>query len=165
MRKNISENYARENGKELLNVRLFRSLSESVCSNFSFLKVSRLGLTGFRAISFRILGQIQCYRVAVNCFRRHAGVSGSGTFLSQWKESRLKMDIHLPSLFCEYHHFIFQKEHCRFCLFRPPKPALLLFYFRGWGGYSGYWRAPLNMFTSTSIFSYQVEATMSKRNN
>ena len=93
---------------------LVQSLTESVCSNVSFLKVSRLGLAGFRAISFLILGQIQCYSVALQFFRRNSGVSSSGTFLYEWKESTLKMDIQLPSSFCEYLHFIFQKEHLGF---------------------------------------------------
>jgi len=93
---------------------LVQSLSKSVWSNISFLKVSSLGVGWFRAISFRILGQFPCYRVAVNCFRRHSGVSKSGTSLSHWKESRLKMDLQLPRWFCEYLHFIFQKEHLEF---------------------------------------------------
>lgn len=142
-----------------------QSLSESVCSNVSFLKVSRLGLAGFRAISFRILGQIPCYRVAVNCFRRHSGVSSSGTFLSHWKESRLKMDIQLPSWFCEYLHFIFQKEHLELAssdhqnlrhYFIPFPRVRWLFWLLD---------CPLNVFISTSIFSYQIEANMSKWNN
>jgi len=31
--------------------------------------------------------------------------------MSEWKESSLKMDIQLPSSFCEYLHFIFKKKH------------------------------------------------------
>jgi hypothetical protein len=144
---------------------LFQSLFESVCSNVSFLKVSRLGLAGFRAISFRILGQVSCYWVAVNCFRWLLGVSSSGTFLSQWKECRLKRDIQLPSWFCEYFHFIFQKEHLDFASsdHQNPRHYFIPFPRVRWL----FWLLDglLNIFISTSIFSYQVESSISKGNN
>jgi len=144
---------------------LVQSLSESVCSNVSCLKVSRLGLAGFRVISFLILSQSPCYSVAVHCSRRHSGVSCSFTFLSEWKESRLKMDIQLPSSFSEYLHFIFKKEHLGFASSDHRNPRHYYSISVGWNVYSCYWMAPLNMFTSTSNFCYQVEANKSKRSN
>lgn len=138
---------------------LMQSLSESVCF---FLEGLEFRTSRVQSDFISHIGSDRMLKCSSTLFPAALKCWQQRHLLPLWKQSRLKMDIKLPSWFCEFHRFIFQKENLEFASADYWNP--LHYYSISLGEMAILATGWPPKYVHTSIFPYQVEASMAKRN-